>query len=421
MKAIRNGSDWQCVECHNGMTVLFIEKPQYYSAHVRLVVKYGSLHHRFFDPISSATVVQPEGVAHFLEHALFPSEGNDAYVQLAEYGADLQASTYIDRTAFYSTTVGNVMDTVGFLLELAFRSNITEDRIQLEKQVIQNEMLMSQADPAEVARQNMLNALYWNHPVKKDVKGTEESLSQITLDHVRTAHSLFYVPHNCLLLVAGNVHIHDLVERAEQMVSRKPFAATADLPEWREPPNAVQDFSLAEMGLNQAYVHVGYKHVHAGLTATALFQEELVIRICAVMLEHELYNLLNEKELTGDDGSADAIRVNYCRAADAGYLEITAQTDSWEWFREAVMQAAERVRNAPWSESLADDWKKLWLLRCQKEANDLSVLTYYLEKWWTTLEGFDLDRTLRNISARHLRDAIERLLVPENMAVSVVC
>jgi secreted Zn-dependent insulinase-like peptidase len=421
MKSFRNGSNWQCVVCHNGMTVLALAKPQYYSAHIRLVVKYGSLHNRFIDPFSSATVVQPEGVAHFLEHALFPSEGNDAYVQLAEFGADLQASTYIDRTTFYSTTVGNVMDTVGFLLELAFRSDITEDRIQLEKHVIRNEMLMSHADPAELARQNMLNALFWYHPVKKDVKGTVESLSQITLDDVRTAHSMFYVPQNCWLLVAGDVHIHDLVERAEQMVSGKPCAPAAELPAWREPPNAVQAFSLAEVGLNQAYVHVGYKHVHAGMNSSALFQEELVIRICAVMLEHELYKLLVGLELAGDDGSADAIRVNYCRAADAGYLEIAALTDSWERFREVVMQAVTRVRETQWSEALADEFKRLWLLRYWKEANDLCVLTYYMEKWWTTLGEFDLERTLKNISARHLRDGIERLLVPENMAVSIVC
>lgn len=196
--------------------------------------------------------------------------------------------------------------------------------------------------------------------------------------------------------------------------------AKAEIPKWREPPNAMQAFSHTEMGLKQEYVHVGFKHVHAGMNASDLFQEELVIRICSMMLEHELYKMLNRLELSGDDVTADAIRVNYCQAADAGYLEIASVTDSWERFREVVMQAIKRVKEIKWSETLADDLKRLWLLRYGKEANDLCVLTYYVEKWWATLGSFDLESTLKKISARDLRDGIERLFVQEKMAVGIV-
>ena len=63
-------------------------------------VRYGSLDNRFYGADGEEITV-PDGVAHFLEHKLFDSpDGTDVFSEFSAIGADANAYTSYNRTAY---------------------------------------------------------------------------------------------------------------------------------------------------------------------------------------------------------------------------------------------------------------------------------------------------------------------------------
>jgi predicted Zn-dependent peptidase len=70
-------------------------------------VKYGSINNTFTLPDGESVTV-PDGIAHFLEHKLFTNEdGSDSFERFSDYGADANAYTSFNRTAYLFSCTDN--------------------------------------------------------------------------------------------------------------------------------------------------------------------------------------------------------------------------------------------------------------------------------------------------------------------------
>ena len=82
----------------SGLTVYVFPK-KLTTTYAIMGVKYGSLNNSFFCNGRKLTV--PDGIAHFLEHKLFTNEdGSDSFERFAEHGADANAYTSFNKTAY---------------------------------------------------------------------------------------------------------------------------------------------------------------------------------------------------------------------------------------------------------------------------------------------------------------------------------
>ena len=66
---------------------------------------------------------------------------------------------------------------------------------------------------------NMLGSLYHNHPLKVDIAGTVESISEITADTLYKCYNAFYNLNNMVLSVAGNFDIDTVVKACDKILT----------------------------------------------------------------------------------------------------------------------------------------------------------------------------------------------------------
>ena len=88
--------------------------------------------------------------------------------------------------------------------ELVTSFNITEESVEREKDIIQQEREMYQDDPDSCLFFKTLANLYPESPLASDIVGTEDSIENIRLEDLRDNFEEFYTPVNSHIFLVGN-------------------------------------------------------------------------------------------------------------------------------------------------------------------------------------------------------------------------
>jgi zinc protease len=174
------------------------------------------------------------GFAHFFEHLMF--EGSDN-IPRGDYdkitltaGGTLNANTSQDRTYYYEILPSNQIE-LGLWLESERLLHLRMDSIGVETQraVVKEERKQSYDNRpyGSVIEKTMENA-YKVHPYKWTPIGYPEDLNKATLKEFMDFHSIYYVPNNATLSIAGDLDIDatkKLIEKYFGSIPRgtKPF------------------------------------------------------------------------------------------------------------------------------------------------------------------------------------------------------
>ena len=75
---------------------------------------------------------------------------------------------------------------------------------------------------------NFLGCLYNNHPVKKEIAGTVESISEITPEYLYKCYNTFYNLSNMALVIVGDVDAEKILDVIEKVLTfNSPTAASS--------------------------------------------------------------------------------------------------------------------------------------------------------------------------------------------------
>ncbi|RPI49888.1 MAG: insulinase family protein [Acidobacteria bacterium] len=161
------------------------------------------------------------GFAHLFEHLMF--EGSQHYDKgyfhpLQEAGAALNGSTNPDRTNYWE-----VVPTSAFELALWMESDrmgyllpaLTEQKFETQREVVLNERRQNYENrPYGLAASAVLAALFpSNHPYHWMTIGETADLKAAAFEDVREFFRTYYHPSNASLVVAGDIHTADALER----------------------------------------------------------------------------------------------------------------------------------------------------------------------------------------------------------------
>ncbi len=181
--------------------------------------RYGSLDAAF--SVDGREEVLPDGIAHFLEHKLFESEdGSDAFSAFSALGADANAYTSYNRTAYLFSTTEHFEESLETLLSFVFHPCFREESVKREASIISEEIRMYRDQPWERVYENMLRSLYRTHPVRKNICGTVSSVKRITKEDLYRAYELFYHPSNMALIVCGDVDEKTVLDTVDRTLGR---------------------------------------------------------------------------------------------------------------------------------------------------------------------------------------------------------
>jgi predicted Zn-dependent peptidase len=190
----------------------------YSTAYALFATKYGSVDVRFKTGEDADFADVPAGIAHFLEHKMFESEEGDAFALYAKTGASANAYTSFDRTAYLFSCTENFKESLEILLNTVTTPFFTAETVQKEQGIIGQEIKMYDDSPEWRVFFNLLGALYHENPVRVDIAGTVESISEIDADLLHRCYRTFYNLNNMVLAVAGNFEPKDVLDAADRIL-----------------------------------------------------------------------------------------------------------------------------------------------------------------------------------------------------------
>ena len=201
----------------NGLTVSLLPKNDFNEVYGVVTVYVGSVDIEF-TARDSKKKTYPKGIAHFLEHKLFERENSeDIMAAFTKLGADSNAFTSFTNTSYLFSTSDNVAECLDLLDELVTSFNITEESVEREKDIIQQEREMYQDDPDSCLFFKTLANLYPETPLASDIVGTEDSIEDITLEDLRDNFDEFYTPVNSQIFLVGNFDLELIQNYFSQM------------------------------------------------------------------------------------------------------------------------------------------------------------------------------------------------------------
>ena len=241
----------------SGLPIFVWPKPGFRTTYAVISTRYGSIDTSFTDA-QGHTVTVPAGIAHYLEHKLFENEDCDAMDRFARIGASCNAYTSFNNTAYLFTCTDRAPEALEILLDFVQDPYFTEETVQKERGIIEQEIRMGEDAPSRRVLFELLRALYHEHPVKVDIAGTVESIAEITPDLLYTCYNTFYNLHNMVLSVCGDITPEQVMEVADRVL--KPCAdVRPGIPLIDEPRAAVTPRVESVMPVSTTMFTVGYK------------------------------------------------------------------------------------------------------------------------------------------------------------------
>ena len=252
----------------NGLRIRVVPRPGSERYVAYFVTDFGSIHRRF--RLEGTEYEVPMGIAHFLEHKMFELPQRDVPAEFAALGANVNAFTSHDLTAYYFSCTRNFEASLRLLLEFVSTPCFTEESVEREMGIIDQEIAMNEDDPASREFNLLMSRMYENHPVREEILGTRESIREISHETLALCHRAFYTPANMILCVVGDVD-PDLVEKVALQVLGEEYRAPAEkIRRWPEPPTCRQEPEGLRMDVSLPSYSIGFKCPPAGRGEAAL-------------------------------------------------------------------------------------------------------------------------------------------------------
>ena len=241
----------------SGLTVAVVPRPGFTKKLAYFVTDFGAIHTDF--SLDGNSFSAPAGVAHYLEHKLFDMPGRDIGSEFAALGADVNAFTGYDMTAYYFTCTEQFSNCLRLLLEFVSTPYFTEENVEKEQGIIAQEIEMNADLPDTVLFEQLTRAMYQNHPIRIPILGTKPSIREITPEVLHACHRAFYRPDNMLLCVIGDVNPEEILSIAEELLPEKAAGTVEKAAQWKECLTVSQSEVRQSMDVAMPMFQLGFK------------------------------------------------------------------------------------------------------------------------------------------------------------------
>ena len=161
-----------------------------------------------------------QGLAHFIEHALFKGTRRRTYIDIArnieKNGGYLDAYTTKEHTCIYLRCLAEHLEpSFDLLSDLVCDPIFPPEEIDKEKEVVIEEISSVNDTPEELVFEEFDLRSFPNHPLGKPILGTEKSVEAFTDDDLKNFMRQHYIPKKMLLTATGQV-CHDEIMRLSE-------------------------------------------------------------------------------------------------------------------------------------------------------------------------------------------------------------
>ncbi len=201
------------IDCYrlvsNGLRVLLLPRRLAPVATFMITYTVGSRHERTGET----------GATHFLEHMMFKGtarynreRGTSVFNLLQSVGAQVNATTWMDRTNYYAMLPSEHLKTVVDVEADRMRGLLLRDEdVDSEKTVILNEFDRGENEPFRKLYQAVWSAAFEAHTYHHPTIGWRRDIEEVTAAKLRSFYDRYYWPENATLSVIGDFDEADVL------------------------------------------------------------------------------------------------------------------------------------------------------------------------------------------------------------------
>ena len=399
----------------NGLTIAVVPKKGFQKKLAYFVTDYGSIHTRF--KLDGEEMEAPDGVAHFLEHKMFDLPRGEISGEFAALGANPNAFTSYDMTAYYFSGAEEFQKNLELLLEFVSTPYFTKESVDKEQGIIGQEIDMAADSPESRVFENLMEIMYGVHPVRIPILGTRETIGQITPEVLYRCHQAFYRPENMILCVVGDVDAETIRETALRMLPDT-VPHTVEKETWQETMTVERQEVTCRMEVAMPMFQLGWKcqpqnqgeaavrlEMVGDLAAEALFGESSALYL-------ELYEKgLIDSSFGGGFESLDGMAMLTC----SGDSE-----DPWA-VRDAILRWAQQLCREGIEETAFLRMKRSTLGRRIRDLDSFNSTCFRLCAYhFAKFDYMEFPKVFQDIREFEIREFLRQVVQQERCGLSVI-
>ncbi len=272
------------------------------------------------------------GLSHLIEHLVFRGTAKFGSVEIDqifdEMGAELNAATGREATSYYARMLDRHLDR-GFEVLNDMVWQPTFAFLDAEREVVLEEITMTDDDPHEAVFEHLGEVMYGDHPLGRPVIGRSEVIGSVAVDGIVDLHRDRYVPSNLVIAASGSIDHDHLVDLVEQSLP----------PAVGQHPDPIGEAPIANSGVRFTKKDVEQFHICIGLPGISRHDERrYALRLLVVSLGGASSSRLFQ-EIRENLGLAYSVYSFTSSYADSGQFGVYLATRG-----ENVAQALKIVR-----------------------------------------------------------------------------
>ncbi len=402
----------------NGMTVIIIPRKNTKKKYIIWGTHFGSIDNHFIMPQTGEEVYIPDGVAHFLEHKMFEqANGTNSLDTLMALGIDANAYTTNDHTAYLFECTEHFYEGLDELMDYVQNPYFTDENVEKEKGIIGQEIKMYDDEPAWQLYMNALDCMYRENPIKIDIAGTVESISEITPDVLYKCYNIFYHPSNMAMAICGNFEPEEILKEVKKRLITKENQGEIKriYPVQEDKINKKE--KTVQMEVSLPMFMIGYKDVEN--SQENRIQKHIAIEILLNMIigkSSDLYQELYEKGILLSQPDLD-----YEFADQYAHICISGFTKEPRLVKERIDQTVKQMQENGIDEEHFNRIKKKIYGDYVVEYNSTSeTARMFLADNMKQINSFDYIEEFETVTKDYTQTVLNNIFKEENEVLSIV-
>ena len=372
------------------------------------------------------------GIAHFLEHLMF--KGTDLIANgqfskiIAKNGGEDNAFTNHDVTAYFQRVAKDRLSKVMEMeADRMVNLRLSVEDVETERKVILEERRSRvDNDPGSILQEQMMAALYRNHPYGVPIIGWEHEIRALDREDAFAFYRRFYAPENAILIVGGDVEPEEVKKLAEETFGKIPRHGSASVRARPEEPDhlaavkvTLQDPRAGRTTVQRYFLAPSYTTADPG-EAEAL---DLLMRIAASGSVGRIYKRLvveQKKAATAggwySDTGLDSGRL--------GFYAIASDGVSSEDLEKGIEEVIEELRSGGVTQEELDRARAAQLAEFVYATDSMPHLARHYG--WRLATGMTVEdveewpERLKQVTVDDIRTAARKFLVDKNSVTGVL-
>lgn len=395
----------------NGMKVIMSKLDVYRSVSIGFWVKTGSINEE----------KETNGISHFIEHMLFKGTENRSAKDIAEsfdaIGGDLNAFTSKECTCFHARVLDdNLKMAIEIISDMIINSNLLEEEIDKERNVIIDEINLSDDSPDDLSYDLISKVIFDESPLSLPILGTVKSVNNINKEVIINYMNKFYTPDNIIISVAGSIDKEKTLSLLEDYIGHYNIL------------NSVKTLKNNKFNSSKGFIYKDIEQIHLELSYKGLsYSDEDLFSLAALnnilgaSVSSRLFQTIREEH-----GLTYSINSYVTQYENIGLFSIYASMYNSNLFKVIKLIKSELdniVKSGVTEEEVVKVKKQLkgnYILDLEGSENYMNLLgkSYLFKETINTVD--EVEKKIESITRKSVLNLIERILNTSDFSIGLV-